>query len=79
MLFRSLQRAGQILGQLIDSETAQMSNVPAQTSSQGAWELALSPQEREVLDDIDHADLTARTPLEALNFLDGLKKKLGER
>ena len=74
-----LQRAGQILGQLIDSETAQMSTVPVQTSSHGAWELALSPQEREVLDDIDHADLTAMTPLEALNFLDGLKKKLGER
>lgn len=74
-----LDRAGQILAQLIDSESAQMSTVPARSPSQGAWELALSPQEREVLNDIDHADLTAMTPLEALNFLDGLKKKLGER
>ena len=75
-----LERAETILRQLIQADTTQIqAPVRQPAASDGAWELALSPDEREVLNLVRKTDLSEMTPLEALNLLDRLQRKLEER
>ncbi len=76
-----LDRSAELLKQLINADVTSKAELKttAAEADNGAWELALSPQERHVLDELKSADVSGMTPLAALNKLAELQEKLEER